>query len=374
MPLRICLPWLKIGACICGMLTIALSGCGNNTNGTMVSGPKNCMKVGILLPESSTSSHWEGKDHPALNAALSSALPGVSIDFENANGDSDTQVNQAQSALANGACILVVAPVDSAKASVIVQAAKSKSVPVIAYDRIIKDPDLGYYVSYDNVKIGQLQGQYIADHYKQYVTAGHNNIVFINGSQDDNNAVLFKNGVHQVLDPLIQAQTLTSKYETFTQGWVNATAQMEMESALSQNGNDIQIAYVANDGMANSAITALQKQNLQGKVLVTGLDATVQGFQNILLGYQSMTIYKPIVKAANSTAQLIAALSKGTDTSSITTSQTDNGSVKVPSILAAPVMVDKTNIASTVIADNYVTKADICQGLPKGVDTGGLCS
>jgi D-xylose transport system substrate-binding protein len=145
-----------------------------------------------------------------------------------------------------------------------------------------------------------------------------------------------------------------------------------MEGFLTKVGNKLAVAYVANDGMASTVIAALKAQGLAGKVLVTGQDATVIGFQNILLGNQAMTIYKAIGKEADATAALVAALSKGTDTSSLATASISLKDGKsIPSTLETPVAVDLSNIASTVLADNYVTKSDICQGVPAGTD--GIC-
>ena len=183
----------------------------------------------------------------------------------------------------------------------------------------------------------------------------------INGAQTDNNALLFAAGAHSALDPLFSAGALKKVYEQFTPGWDNATAQTEMQAALTANGNKVAVAYVANDGMANNVIAALKAVKLNGKVLVTGQDATAAGIHNILTGDQSMTVYKKIDLEANGTAQLVAAISKGTDTSSLTAGVTTaipagNGAasgVKIPSVLEVPVAVDKSNIATTVIADGF---------------------
>jgi D-xylose transport system substrate-binding protein len=145
-----------------------------------------------------------------------------------------------------------------------------------------------------------------------------------------------------------------------------------MEGFLSKIGNKLAVAYVANDGMASTVIAALKAQNLAGKVLVTGQDATVIGFQNILEGNQAMTIYKAIGKEADATAALVAALSKGTDTASLAAASIKLSDGKsVPATLETPVAVDISNISSTVLADGYVTKSDICQGVPPGA--GGIC-
>jgi D-xylose transport system substrate-binding protein len=362
-----------------GLLATALAGCTSGTGGSSsATGPysaaKGCQKVGFLLPESASSARWEANDHPDMVAAIKASMPNASLDVTNANGSDTTQLAQAEADLAKGDCILIVAPHDSTAAATIVEKALAQHVPVIAYDRLIQDKNTAFYVSFDNVKVGQLQGQYIADNYQSYVTAnGNNNLVMINGSQTDNNAVLFKQGAHSALDPLISGGKLTKVYEQFTPNWDNPTAETEMQAALTQTGGKLAIAYVANDGMAGTVIAALQQAHLAGKVLVTGQDATVAGIQNILLGNQSMTVYKAINKEANAAAQLAAALSAGTSTDSLTngakTATQDGGNLA--SVLETPVAVDKTNIASTVLADGFVTKADICANVPAGTD--GIC-
>ncbi|HEX8995627.1 MAG TPA: substrate-binding domain-containing protein [Ktedonobacterales bacterium] len=362
-----------------GLLATVLAGCTSSTGGgsSSASGPysaaKGCTKLGFLLPESDTSARWEANDHPDMVAAIQKYLPGATLDVTNANNSSDTQISQAEADLTKGDCILIVAPQDAQKSATIVEKALAQHVPVISYDRLIQDKNTAYYVSFDNTKVGELQGTYIANNYQSYVTAnGTNQMVMINGGQTDNNAILFHDGAHSVIDTLTGAGKLKLVYETYTPDWNNDTAQSEMEGALTKYGK-VAVAYVANDGMAGTVIAALKSQNLAGKVLVTGQDATVAGIQNILLGNQSMTVYKAISKEADAAAQLAAALSKGTDTSSLTNGQTtatqDGG--KLPSVLETPVAVDKTNIASTVLADGFVTKAAICQGVPAGTD--GIC-
>jgi D-xylose transport system substrate-binding protein len=349
---------------------------GGNTPTTSVTNGKGCKKIGVLLPETATSARWDGYDRPLLEQMIPQQLPGATVDYNNAQGSADTQQTQAQADLTKGDCILVVAASDSIKAAAIVTAAKAKGVPVIAYDRLIYSNDLNYYVSFDNTKVGELQGQYIADHYSSYVSTGHNNMVMIDGAQTDNNALLFSKGAHNILDPLISSGKLKKVYEKYTPNWDNPTAQTEMQAALTANQNNVQIAYVANDGMAGTVIAALKALKLNGKVLVTGQDATVAGLQSILEGDQSMTVYKAYTKEAGATAQLVAAISNGTDTTTIVNGQTTvpvTGGANIPSVLETPVAVDKTNIATTVVADGQVTKAQLCAGLPAGLNTGGIC-
>lgn len=328
---------------------------------------KGCKNVGVMLPETDSSARWESQDRPLLDSSIKAALPGATIDYVNANNNADTQQNQAETLLTKGVCILVVGAKDSVKASAIVQRALASKVPVIAYDRLIQDNDLAFYVSFDNVKVGELQGQYIVDNAKQ-----GDNVAMINGSQTDNNAILFKQGAMNKLKPLFDSGKLKLVYDTFTPDWNNATAQSEMEGALTQNNNNIQIAYVANDGMANTAIAALKAQQLNGKVLVTGQDATVAGIQNILTGDQGMTVYKAIALEAKAAADLVAALSNGTSTDSLVNGKTKtSGGADIPSVLAVPVAVTKANVKDTVIKDGFVKIEDVCKGLPAGA--GGVC-
>ncbi len=336
-------------------------------------GGKGCTKVGVLLPETTSSTRWEAKDHPLLVQAIKAAIPNVQIDYSNAQGNSNLQISQAETDLANGDCILVVGAHDSVAAAPIVEKAKAQNVPVIAYDRLIQSKDLNYYVSFDNVKVGQLQAQYIADHYLAYQRGPVVHMVMINGSQTDTNALLFSMGAHSVLDPMIAHGELDNVNEYFTPNWDGNIAQAEMEAVLTNQQDNIQIAYVANDIMAGGVINALKAVNLQGKVLVTGQDATNAGIHDILAGEQSMTVYKPIAKEAQSVGELVKAIYTGSDvnalTHGVTTATYDGGNI--PSILDIPIAVDRNNIASTVIADHYLTKADVCDGIPPGTD--GVC-
>ncbi|MBW4515076.1 MAG: sugar ABC transporter substrate-binding protein [Timaviella obliquedivisa GSE-PSE-MK23-08B] len=338
-----------------------------SSGSTQFSAAKGCKNVGILLPESDSSARYEAYDRPLLEQEIKAAIPDVALQYFNANNSATTQQNQAEAALTKGACILVVGPNDSEQASVIVQQAKNNGVPVIAYDRLIQDPDLAYYVSFNNEKVGELQGQYIVDQ----LAAGTlklekgANLVMINGAQTDNNALLFRKGALSKLQPLIDKGELKLVFDQYTPNWDSARAQSMMEGVLTKTSNNVQIAYAANDGLANTVIAALRAQNLNGKVLVTGQDATLTGIQNILSGDQGMTIYKPIAREAKATAQLVRALSRGEDTQSLVNGATEiQGGKSIPSILENPIVVDQKNVADTVIKDGFLTKEQVCKGLP----------
>lgn len=367
------------------LLATVIAGCGTGSSGstsTAVVNGKGCTNIGILLPETNSSPRWDGYDKPDLEQYISQSVPGAKYTYNNAQGSASTQLNQAQSALTNGACILVVAPVDLHASAQIVALAKKQSVPVIAYDRLIDSPDLNYYVSYDNVAVGKIQGQYIADNYTKYAVGGKTpNMTMINGSPTDNNATLFKQGAHDILDPLVSANKINLVGEISTPNWDPPKAQTEMQSFLTKASNNVQIAYSANDDMAGTIIAALQqvgldKPGVSGSqpVLVTGQDATIPGLQRVLEGSQSMTVFKEYAKEAKATADLVTAISKGTDTSSMVNgSTTTPGGASIKSVLETPVAVTASNV-SDVVASGQVKKSDICTGIPSGTNTNGFCS
>ncbi len=368
---------LSLTAC---MLIVALfmvacgsANTGGSTTTTTAKPGQGCKTIGVSLPETNTSFRWDNQDKPALLKDISAAVPGANVLYNNAGGDAAVQQTQVETMITQGACLLVVAPHDSKGAAAIVTEAKAKNIPVISYDRLINSGDLTAYVSFDGVAVGKLQGQYIADHYQQYVTQnGTTNAALINGAQTDNNALLFKQGLHNVLDPLFSSNSLKNVYEQFTD-WTAPIAETDIEAALSQTSNKLAVAYVANDDMANSVITALKVQNLAGKVLVTGQDASITGIQNIMTGLQAMTVYKAINKEAQATADVVKALYNGQAVTSVTTSTTNEpvSGVNIPTVALQPVAVDKTNIQSTILADNFWSKAQLCANLPAGTD--GIC-
>lgn len=355
--------------------TLLFSACdsGNSTTITKITGGKGCTKIGIFLPDTTSSNRYNTKDEPLLSNALKTIIPNVRINYAFAQSGPADQLKEAEDGINQGDCILIVGAEDSVAAATIVQEAKTHNIPVIAYDRLIQSKDTSYYVSFDGIQVGQEQGQYILQHYQQYAINGKVNISLISGSQTDTNALLFSQGLHEVIDPYFTYGTLKYINETFTPDWNPASAQNEAELELTQQKDNIQVFYVANDGMADSVIKALKAAGMDKKVLVTGQDATIDGIRHILLGEQNMTVYKPIQQEVDSVRDLVATIYDGTNAVSITngnTIQTADGG-NVPAIFDEPFSVDITNISSTVLADGFVTKSQICQGLPRG--TGGIC-
>jgi D-xylose transport system substrate-binding protein len=320
--------------------------------------------VGFLMSDYTTSARWQF-DRDFFIAALKKVDPDVNVVVDDAKTDQTRQQTQAASLLTSGAKVLLDVPVDSTQASAIVRAAHDNSppVPVIAYDRLVNNADVDAYVTFDPVAVGRQQAQYIVDHLKS------GTIISIAGAQTDNNAIEFHRGAMEVLDPLVKSGRYKLPYDHFTPNWDNNAAQAETASELNNLGNKIDAVLVANDGMAGGVVAALRAQHLDGKVLVTGQDATVAGIQNILTGEQSMTIYKPIRKLAEAAAKITDSYLKGKKPATTTTM--NNGKIDVPTVLLPVVTVTKANIKSTVVADGFVTKEQLCNGIP-AADCSGL--
>jgi D-xylose transport system substrate-binding protein len=364
-------------ACVFVLISLFLTACtvGDNStpqNTSDGAGGKNCTRVGLLLPDNQAGSRWEEQDRPLLTQVIEEAIPNVTIDYQNAQGNSTTQVRQATDALNQGACILIVAAQDSVDAATIVEMAEARNVPVIAYDRLIQSQHLHYYIAFDHVKAGELQGQYIADHYREYQETDEAgipiipNIALINGSPTDPSALLFSLGVHNILDPLFASGNLNNVAEAFIANWDPSSARTRLEAAITQQ-ESLQIAYIANDDMANGVIEGLREDNLQGKIMVTGQDATATGVNNILAGHQDMTIYKPLKALTQSVGNLVQALYEGSAPDALTggrTTATFDGGI-IPSILSEPILIDSNNI-SLLLDEQHLTRDEICRGIPTG--------
>lgn len=328
---------------------------------------KNCKTVGVLLPDTVSSTRWDTKDRPMLDRSLKTEIPDVNILFANAQGDADTQQTQAGEMLSRGACILIVTPVDSQKAAIIVQLSAQKGVPVIAYDRLIQSDELCFYVSFDNIMVGELQGEWIAAHAKP-----GDKVVMLNGAPTDHNSSLFYQGAMSKLQPLFDSGTLKLIFELSTPNWNKEVAQTGIEQTLTANNNDVQVLYAANDELADAVVASLRKHKLAGKILVTGQDASSVGIRNILLGHQGMTVYKPFAQSAMAAAILAGAMSRGDDMKTMTSEVTQTQSGKeIQSVLLKPLAVTKDNLNVTVIQDGFVNLNEVCAGLPP--KSGGVC-
>ncbi|WP_132014935.1 D-xylose ABC transporter substrate-binding protein [Hydrogenispora ethanolica] len=282
---------------------------------------------------------------------------GAEVLVQSANSDDALQVSQAENLLSQGVDVLVVIPHNAEACATIVESAKKSKVPVIAYDRLIKNCNLDLYISFDNEQVGYLQASYIT---KLKPTGTY---VYIGGAPTDNNAYMFKAGAMKVLDPLVKAGKIKIAYDQFTNDWKPEVAQSNMENALTKLNNKVDAVVAANDGTAGGVIQALTDQKLAGKVPVSGQDADLAACQRIVEGTQAMTVYKPIKKIAVASAQAAVLLAQG---KKVKTNKTvDNGKIKVPFLALTPVQVDKSNMFSAVIKDGFHKLEDVYRNVPK---------
>ena len=318
--------------------------------------------VAFLLPENVTP-RWEGSDAPTFKQALAKYAPGAQVDVVNALNDSGKQQAQAEAELTKGAKVLVIAAVDQKAAAVIVKKANSQGVPVIAYDRLIKNSPLAYYVSFDSVAVGKAEAGWMAKH-----TGQGARLVVINGSPTDDNAHLVYTGIHSVLNPLFKSGARVKVAEQWTPGWDPTKAQVEMEQILTKANNLVDGVVSANDGMSGGIIAALKAQGMEGTVKTTGQDASLEGVQNVVIGTQGVTVFKDFRLQAPAAAKITAAILNGTKPTIINAS-VSNGQVKVPSVMLKVVPVDQSNVSLLVkngwIKSQFGGLAKVCKGLPK---------
>jgi D-xylose transport system substrate-binding protein len=316
-------------------------------------------KVALLLPESKTA-RYESQDRPNFERKLKEICPNCSEIYSNADQDASKQQQQAEAALTQGAKVLVLDPVDAASAAAIVTRASQSKVPVISYDRLISNSKVAYYISYDNAKVGKLQATSLVDKLKKDGSKG--SIVMINGAPTDNNAKLFKEGAHSVIDS--SGFKVGKEYDT--PDWSPDKAQSEMEQAITALGKTGFVGvYAANDGNAGGAIAAMKSNGVDPKKIpITGQDAELAGVQRIVAGTQYMTVYKAIKPEAEAAATLAVALLQGKPApSGLVNTKTANGSAgDIPSVIMDPVAVTVDNINDTIIKDGFWKASEICTG------------
>jgi D-xylose transport system substrate-binding protein len=276
---------------------------------------------------------------------------GATLDVQVANGDDAVQTRQADNMLTKGVDVLIVAPHNGEIAASIVEAAHRRGVPVIAYDRLIRNSDVDLYISHQVVRIGEMQAEYALKNKPK------GNYVLIGGSPTDYNAILLHNGQMNVLKPAIDRGDIKVVTDQYAREWKAEEALRITEDALTKSGNRIDAIVASNDGTAGGAVSALEAAGLAGKVLVTGQDAQKDAVQRVVKGTQTMTIYKPINPLAFGAVEAAIKLARKEP---LSTSETiNNGKKDVPAILLAPIVVDKANVDDTIIKDGYHSRADV---------------
>jgi D-xylose transport system substrate-binding protein len=350
-----------------GLVVLVVAGCGSSSSSSSsASGSASASsssgggkgQVAVLLPDTQSSVRWEQFDRPYLDKALTAA--GISHTIVNAQGDPATQRTQAEQAITNGAKVLLLVDLDPGSGAAIIALAHQHGVKVIDYDRLTLGGGADFYVSFNNTRVGQLQGQGLVSCISKQGLSKPT-VAELNGDPGDNNATLFANGYNSVLNPLYSSGTIVKGPNQSVPKWDNQQALTIFEQMLQRTSNKIQAVLAANDGLANSVISAETARKLK-YVPVTGQDATAAGIDHILAGQQCMTVYKAVKKEAASAAKVAIAFTKGT--SPPTNGTVQNGPGKTtPAQLETPVPVTAKNINSTVIKDGFLTKAQICAGI-----------
>ncbi len=330
----------KVYMCLWSLLftMVCMSGfAGANDDGEIL--------IGLSL-DTLKEARWQ-KDRDIFTAEAEKL--GAKVLVQSANSDDTRQIQDIQSLITNDVDVLVIVPHDGQAMAKGVGMAADADIPVISYDRITSG-DVTLWVTFDNIKVGEGQAQYLVDH----LPGGKGRIVRLYGAPTDENAKLFKQGQDNIILPLVEKGDIEVVHEDWVTDWNPSNAKKVMNAAITKVGDKFDGVLASNDGTAGGAIQALKEYGLSGKVIVTGQDADEVACQRIVSGTQSMTIYKPIKKLATKVAQMAVKLAKGENVMADTMS--DNGTTDVATITLPIVVVDKDNMMDTVIADGFHTE------------------
>jgi D-xylose transport system substrate-binding protein len=311
----------------------------------------------VILPDSQSSDRWENQDRPAINAALTAA--GFETDIQNAQGDTNQYLTIGDQMLAGGCGVMILVDLNGSGATV-AEKAKAQGIPVIAYDRPFAPAD--YYVSFDNVKVGQLQGEgllkCLGDNGVDPASA---QVVFLNGSPTDGNAAMFKEGYETTLT----AAGVTPVKDESVPDWDNQQGGVIYEQMFTDLGGKIDGILAANDGLGGAAIAVNDKNGVV--IPTTGQDATIGGLQNVLLGKQCMTVFKNTVLEAGDASTLAIALLNGERPDA--PASVDVNGVMVPAIYSDPVIIYANNVVDVISATDGFDVGALCTG-----DVAAACS
>jgi D-xylose transport system substrate-binding protein len=387
--------WRVVALLFVFALAALAAGCGGDdesasgTGTAAGTGGGACDKpIWVLLPDSASSPRWESDDRPYFDKAFTAA--GIEHTIVNAEGDAATQQSQAEQAIAAGAGVIVLTSIDTGSGGTIIDLAKESDIQVIEYDRFNTGSSGGSaYVSFDNVQVGATMAEVLEP---EIEALGKNpaNVVELNGGEEDNNAFLFKDGYDATVQKHVDDGSWKLVADQFVPGWgANGEGQGIMEQILTDANNKVDAVFAANDNLAQQAINALEAAGV-GPIPLSGQDASAAGIQNILLGKQTMTVYKPIQAEAETAVQAALALCGGQDPSAVEPdfagslsegtvglldlqtvgikaadgkpADSPTGEGVVPYLALTPIGVTVDNIADTVIADKFRTIEEICTG------------
>jgi D-xylose transport system substrate-binding protein len=323
-------------------LVVARGGAGGNARaGAGGVGAKQRPLIGLSL-DTLKEARWQAdKD---LFVARCNAL-GADVKVTEANSDDTRQMSDVNGLITSGVDVLVIVPHNGTAMAAAVRAANQANIPVIAYDRLIRDSDLDLYISFDNVRVGELQAQYLVDKLPK------GRIVRIYGSKTDNNAFQFKQGQDNVLKPYIDRGDIKVVHEDWAEDWKPENGKRIAQAALTGHPQGFDAILASNDGVAGGAIQALSEEKIAGKVLVTGQDAELVACQRIVAGTQAMTVYKPLKMLANRAAEVAVQMANGK--AIIANTSVNNGTADVPTIAEKIMSTTKDNMIDTVIKDGF---------------------
>jgi D-xylose transport system substrate-binding protein len=353
------------------VLALVGAGCGGDDD----EGGGGDGSIWVLLPDSATSPRWESDDRRFFEQAFSEA--DVEFNIVNAEGDAAQQQSQAEQAIADGASVILLVSIDTGSGATIIDNAKDADVQVVEYDRFNTGGSGGAaYVSFDNVEVGRAMARELEPAIDA-LDAETPRVVMLNGGEEDNNSFLFRRGYAETVESKVEAGEWEQVADRHVPGWDNQQAQTIMEQILTSANNRVDAVFAANDGLANSAINAMEAAGIENAP-VSGQDATAAGIQNILLGKQTMTVYKPIQAEAELAAAVALALRNGDDLESVESeaefnligiqaedgnpSEESEGDGIVPYFALTPIGVTGENIQETVIQDGFRTVREICTG------------
>lgn len=307
------------------------------------------LTIGVSLPTQSNE-RWV-RDRQAMEKVADEM--DLDLRLQIANQDAGKQISQCQNLITQGIDVLVLAPYDATSAATIVESAHQAGIKVISYDRLITNTFVDTYISFDNVRVGELQGEYITS------VVSEGNYVVLSGAATDNNAKLFKQGAMKYIQPLADKGDINIVMEQSVKNWDPSNALKLMENALTANDNNIDAVLAPNDQSAGACVQALAAQGMAGDVPITGQDATLPGAQRIVEGTQTMTIFKDTRELARKSIEVAMAFAEGKDISTMFNGAVWNKEMYVPSILLEPIVVDKDNLDEVLIESGYLNKEDV---------------
>ena len=358
--------WAGLAA-LAAAATLALSACGSSDSSSTATGDSSGStsasggKVGVILPDATTSPRWENNDRPDLTKAFTAA--GIDSDIQNAGGDTAKFGTICDSMINEGVQVLMIVNLDPDSGAACLKKATQAGITSIDYDRLTPGGGASYYVSFDNVKVGELMGQGLQ---KCLTDAGKTkaNIIYINGAETDNNASLFKEGYVKALKPKLDSGDYKLVGDVSGE-WDANKAANAFDGLYTKNNGKIDGIISANDTMAGGIIARLKANGLAGKVPITGQDASVEGLQAILAGNQCMTVYKNTALEADLASKLAINVIKGDKAAAdaLATGSVEDPTThqQVPSALATPEAIFKNNIKKP-FDDGFVKASDVCTG------------